>query len=158
MDIIETSERAQGKPVNEPRPCDHFEYITGTGIGGYEPVSFIPLRELTGVRVIALLLGRLQLPVSKCMLAYRDLSSLVLRDDGYSPLFDMDKLLQAAKRIVRHYEGRSSTEKAQTAETYVHPCSLSCGIERKLTYIELVLFLPWRRKKDHGVSIPSTRS
>ncbi|KAL7914610.1 hypothetical protein GGI35DRAFT_434819 [Trichoderma velutinum] len=84
----------------EPRPCDYFDYIIGTGIGG----------------VIALLLGRLKFTIPKCILVYRHLS-LVLRDEGYSPLFDMDKLLLESKRIVDYYKGK--TDDTETAETIV---------------------------------------
>jgi patatin-like phospholipase/acyl hydrolase len=38
MDMIRTAEGRSAE--DEPCPCDHFEYITGTGIGGYDFVFF----------------------------------------------------------------------------------------------------------------------
>ncbi|KAL7944685.1 hypothetical protein V8C42DRAFT_78783 [Trichoderma barbatum] len=101
MERVENSaERDASNVAMEPRPCDYFDYITGTGIGG----------------VIALLLGRLKFTISKSILVYRHLS-LVLREAGFSPLFDIDKLLLEAERIVHHYEGK--TDDSGRAETIV---------------------------------------
>jgi hypothetical protein len=77
------------------------------------------MRSLTGTRVIALLLGRLKVTVLKCILACRQLS-LVLRDEGYSPLLVLDKLLPVVERIVSYYGPK--TEQTETAETYISSC------------------------------------
>ncbi|KAI0169979.1 ankyrin repeat-containing domain protein [Hypoxylon sp. FL1284] len=75
------------------KPCEYFHFIAGAGIGG----------------ILALLLGRLQLGVSDCMMEYWRLSSTIARRGKRGagpPLFDAAKLRLVMDDIVRRHTPR----------------------------------------------------
>ncbi|KAI0384380.1 acyl transferase/acyl hydrolase/lysophospholipase [Hypomontagnella monticulosa] len=81
----------------ELKPCEYFSVITGAGMGG----------------VLALLLGRLKLSVSQCMVEYWRLSSMILRReklDPKPPLFDATKLRKVMDDIVQRHSPNGRPE------------------------------------------------
>ncbi|KAJ6031546.1 FabD/lysophospholipase-like protein [Penicillium herquei] len=80
-------EISQNPKSGSLRPYDYFDIITGAGIGG----------------VIALLLGRLRLTVTQCLLEYRTISTCILRDSIWGPLYDKEKVQNVANSIVKKY-------------------------------------------------------
>lgn len=69
------------KLKDTPRPCDYFDLIGGTGTGGcvVEPnLSFYGLIDIElETRLIALMLGKLQMPIGKAIDAYVDFTNQV---------------------------------------------------------------------------------
>ena len=79
----------------DPRPCDYFDLIAGTGTGG----------------LIAIMLGRLRMSIVDCMRVYVEMTRVVFETDKTiagipyrSTLFKASKLEDAIRECVREYE------------------------------------------------------
>lgn len=81
----------------DPRPCDYFELIAGTGTGG----------------LIAIMLGRLRMSIVDCMRVYVEMTRRVFETDKTiagipyrSTLFKASKLEDAIRDCVRENEAK----------------------------------------------------
>ncbi|KAL3473620.1 serine hydroxymethyltransferase-domain-containing protein [Aspergillus californicus] len=107
----------EGKPPRRdqiPKPCDHFDLITGTGTGG----------------LIALMLGRLRLDLETCKDVYVRMTRRVFETDKTfagipfrSTLFKASKLEEAIRECVREHtvyeaEGNDLSPNTATSPTY----------------------------------------
>ncbi|KAL2824652.1 acyl transferase/acyl hydrolase/lysophospholipase [Aspergillus cavernicola] len=107
----------EGKPPRRdqiPKPCDHFDLITGTGTGG----------------LIALMLGRLRLDLETCKDVYVRMTRRVFETDKTfagipfrSTLFKASKLEEAIRECVREHtvyeaEGNDLSSNTATSPTY----------------------------------------
>ena len=79
----------------DPKPCEYFDLIAGTGTGG----------------LIAIMLGRLRMRLVDCMRVYVDMTKKVFETDKTiagipyrSTLFKASKLEEAIQECVRRYE------------------------------------------------------
>lgn len=61
----------------EPLPCDYFDMICGTSTGGHAYINYKHKNCADIYRIIAIMLGRLRMPVSECIKAYLDMSEKV---------------------------------------------------------------------------------
>ena len=118
--LIDEAQRLEGKPNSGKRPCDYFDLLGGTSTGG----------------LLAIMLGRLQMDASACIVAYRSLSKTIFRrnsswnffGDFYKggsmvlgiPLFSGDLLKSVICQTVKDYintaERDSLTEGGHDAE------------------------------------------
>jgi hypothetical protein len=85
----------------DPRPCDYFDLIAGTGTGG----------------LIAIMLGRLRMSIVDCMRVYVQMTRRVFETDKTiagipyrSTLFKASKLEDAIRDCVREHETRGPRE------------------------------------------------
>ncbi|KAJ5770726.1 uncharacterized protein N7511_002777 [Penicillium nucicola] len=95
--MYRTYVECEGKPPRRdqiPKPCDHFDLITGTGTGG----------------LIALMLGRLRLDLETCKEVYVRMTRKVFETDKTiagipyrSTLFKASKLEEAIRECVREH-------------------------------------------------------
>ncbi|PHH50556.1 Nephrocystin-3 [Ceratocystis fimbriata CBS 114723] len=91
--IMESIQEAQG--LSEvPKPCDSFDLIGGTGTGG----------------IIAIMLGRLRMPIADCIAAYKEIAKEAFTpSETLSPRLDLSsatkistmKLENAMKKAIR---------------------------------------------------------
>ncbi|EEU36505.1 uncharacterized protein NECHADRAFT_81163 [Fusarium vanettenii 77-13-4] len=110
---------------NPPRPCDVFDMIGGTSTGG----------------LIAIMLGRLEMSVAECIVAYQHISRQVFRPklcSKYMPrvvrtitgwsMYDSQHLEDAVKDIIRIYEETSSAplETTDEGQCKVFVCATQC--------------------------------
>lgn len=113
-------------------PCNYFDVITGTGIGGYacQPGCNCEDKLSCPDRILAILLGRLKLTIPQCLAEYRQLSSRIL-DDGspVSPLFKTSRLMEVAKETVERYSKDEpylqSSKDTDTAKTWEYAIILA---------------------------------
>ncbi|KAJ9138246.1 Calcium-independent phospholipase a2-gamma [Coniochaeta hoffmannii] len=92
--ILENIMARVGKKMNRPdlQPCDYFDIIGGTSTGG----------------IIALMLGRMRMPVEKCITEYQELGRLVFgvpRGGLHEYMFDARVLEEHTKKVVKKYLG-----------------------------------------------------
>lgn len=85
----------------DPRPCDYFDLIAGTGTGG----------------LIAIMLGRLRMSIVDCMDVYVQMTRRVFETDKTiagipyrSTLFKASKLEDAIRDCVRKNQGKNQHE------------------------------------------------
>lgn len=85
----------------DPRPCDYFDLIAGTGTGG----------------LIAIMLGRLRMSIVDCMRVYVEMTRRVFETDKTivgipyrSTLFKASKLEDAIRDCVREHETKGERE------------------------------------------------
>lgn len=88
----------------DPRPCDYFDLIAGSGTGG----------------LIAIMLGRLRMSIVDCMRVYVDMTRRVFETDKTiagipyrSTLFKASKLEDAIRECVRDFEVLDQGETAE---------------------------------------------
>ena len=97
----------------DPRPCDYFDLIAGTGTGG----------------LIAIMLGRLRMSIVDCMRVYVEMTRRVFETDKTiagipyrSTLFKASKLEDAIRDCVRENERKNQYESIdEVAETPSSP-------------------------------------
>lgn len=97
----------------DPRPCDYFDLIAGTGTGG----------------LIAIMLGRLRMSIVDCMRVYVEMTRRVFETDKTiagipyrSTLFKASKLEDAIRDCVRENERKNQLESMdEVAETPSSP-------------------------------------
>lgn len=108
-------ERQKADPPKPPvKPCDVFDLIGGTSTGGYvEAKSRWPGRlvRLMQDRIIAIMLGRLEMGIDECISAYIQLMGTVFEKKSRSmPLsfsgnvqarFDSKKLRNAIETVIK---------------------------------------------------------
>ncbi|KKF93326.1 Patatin [Ceratocystis platani] len=91
--IMQSIQEAQGLP-EVPKPCDSFDLIGGTGTGG----------------IIAIMLGRLRMPIGDCIAAYKEIAKEAFTpSETLSPRLDLSsatkistmKLENAMKKAIR---------------------------------------------------------
>ncbi|KAB5516989.1 acyl transferase/acyl hydrolase/lysophospholipase [Coniochaeta sp. 2T2.1] len=92
--ILENIMARVGKKMNKPDllPCEYFDIIGGTSTGG----------------IIALMLGRMRMPVNKCITEYQELGSVVFgtpRGGLHEYMFDARVLEAQTKKVVKKYLG-----------------------------------------------------
>ena len=69
--LVNEAQRLEGNSSSGKRPCDYFDLFGGTSTGG----------------LLAIMLGRLQMDASSCIVAYRSLSKQIFSwDSWYKPL------------------------------------------------------------------------
>ena len=90
----------------EPRPCDYFDLIAGTGTGG----------------LIAIMLGRLRMDLVKCMEVYVRMTQKVFETDKTiagipyrSTLFKASKLEDAIRECVQDFEDEENHGSASSS-------------------------------------------
>lgn len=118
----------------DPRPCDYFDLIAGTGTGG----------------LIAIMLGRLRMSIVDCMRVYVQMTRLVFETDKTiagipyrSTLFKASKLEDAIRDCVRENEMlRQSVNIEENLDTPSSPgrpgstySSTSAVPQRSMSYI-----------------------
>lgn len=120
------------------KPCEVFDLIGGTSTGGYVDSSSAP--ALTNLcRLIAIMLGRLEMDVEECITAYSKVMEIVFREKSSrlplswtgktKPQFDSQKLEDAVKEVITS-RGISETELLNNGSTrgcrvYVTPSSMT---------------------------------
>ena len=103
-------------PDRTPKPCEYFDMIGGTSTGGY---VFLNLRgtakKITdSLRLIAIMLGRLQMDIDQCINAYISMFDRVFQKKRHritirgkvQDRFDTQELEKAIKEIVFDQCGR----------------------------------------------------
>ena len=100
-------------PESPPKPCDYFDMIGGTSTGG----------------LIAIMLGRLQMTVDECIVAYTSLSDKVFEKRSHrvnikgklQGRFDAAELERAVKQILK---ARGLAEDALLKDSTDAPCKV----------------------------------
>ena len=100
-------------PESPPKPCDYFDMIGGTSTGG----------------LIAIMLGRLQMTVDECVVAYTSLSDKVFEKRSHrvnikgklQGRFDAAELERAVKQILK---ARGLAEDALLKDSPDAPCKV----------------------------------
>ena len=105
-------------PDHPPKPCSYFDMIGGTSTGGHVALSLKRSIQLTNsARLIAIMLGRLQMDVDDCIEAYVRLADRVFKKTG-PPLdlccqvqsrFNTKALEQEIKGLVRRQTGTENS-------------------------------------------------
>lgn len=94
-------------PDAPPKPCEYFDMIGGTSTGGL--VLHCLKRSMTlTYRLMAIMLGRLQMTIEDCITAYVNLSDRIFKKQRHRVTikgtvqgrFDTDELERAIKEIV----------------------------------------------------------
>ena len=94
-------------PDAPPKPCDYFDMIGGTSTGGLV-VHCLKIPMTLTYRLMAIMLGRLQMNIDDCITAYVNLSDRVFTKRRHRVTisgtvqgrFDTDELEKAIKEIV----------------------------------------------------------
>jgi hypothetical protein len=92
------------------RPCDVFDLIGGTSTGGYDQMHS-SLTSTNSRRLIAIMLGRLEMDVHECIDAYSGLMQEVFQKKRHrlqvtstgqtQPRFDSRKLQAAIEKVIK---------------------------------------------------------
>ena len=96
-------------PVSPPKPCNFFDMIGGTSTGGYGGSKDLVDSILTSHRLIAIMLGRLELSVDDCIEKYISMSDRIFvkkrhrlkLNTDIQGRFDTDELERSIKKIIR---------------------------------------------------------
>jgi Patatin-like phospholipase len=101
------------------KPCEVFDLIGGTSTGGY---ALSPSRQVYNNvnRLIAIMLGRLEMTVDECISAYRELIKAVFEEKrsrlgigatgSITAQFSSETLNNAIKRVLAKYKDASESE------------------------------------------------
>jgi hypothetical protein len=110
------------KGLGPKKPCDIFDLIGGTSTGGWASVSIERtwFNELTGYRLIAIMLGRLRMSVEECITAYSRLMKRIFEKKEnrsimdvlgrVKPRFSSEALAEAIKEVL-DFSGHNIDEK-----------------------------------------------
>lgn len=117
----------EGLPV-APLPCEYFDLIGGTGTGGYVANILLDLLVLTFLlRVIAIMLGRLRMPVSEAIAMYARFGKEVFSERKRKTQegnFKASNLIKAIKRIVATASGTRDENELMMAPGANDPCKV----------------------------------
>ncbi|KAL9128122.1 MAG: hypothetical protein Q9217_003143 [Psora testacea] len=131
-------------PESPPKPCDYFDMIGGTSTGGLGDLCLLMPTAADTIRLMAIMLGRLQMDVDECITAYAALSNQVfnkrrhrVRINGQvQGRFDTAELERAIKEIVGKKE---QTEDALLKSPAIAPCKVFvCAMSKEVA--DTVLF------------------
>jgi hypothetical protein len=105
------------KTLPPVKPCEVFDLIGGTSTGGYVPRYVLDVGAANVDRLIAIMLGHLEMDVGECITAYTELMKTVFeKQSSWLPMswtgnvkgrFDTAKLETAVKKVVT---GRGAKE------------------------------------------------
>jgi hypothetical protein len=121
--VEENEERkVAGRPLLKslPKPCDYFDLIGGTSTGGCASLDFFGYHNANHVRrIIALMLGRMQMDVDTAINCYDKLAEQVfshLKRGTGDGKFKATKLEEAIKATVKEVTGDSETPLLEVGE------------------------------------------
>ena len=101
-EIMKRIQHDEGLPTT-PLPCDYFDLMGGTSTGGYVANLSLGLGADCLLRLIAIMLGRLRMPVGEAIAMYGSLGKEVFSERKRTTQegnFKASNLTKAIKRIV----------------------------------------------------------
>jgi Patatin-like phospholipase len=116
--MTQLNQARQAADLPSVKPCEVFDLIGGTSTGGYAEYSF-PAVPSNMSRLIAIMLGPLEMDVDECISAYNELMKAVFEEKSSWLLvswmgrttaqFDSNKLRSAIEEVIRN-KGASTAD------------------------------------------------
>jgi Patatin-like phospholipase len=116
--MTQLNQARQAADLPSVKPCEVFDLIGGTSTGGYVEHSF-PAVLSNMSRLIAIMLGRLEMDVDECVSAYNELiKAMFEKKSSWLPVswmgrttaqFDSNKLRSAIEEMIRN-KGASTAD------------------------------------------------
>lgn len=117
--------------VGSPKPCDFFDMIAGTGTGGSVYHALATLIPTDLARLIAIMLGRLEMPVQACIDEWSEMMKEIFKKKPHTyvnPLtgrvsarYDEEALERRIKKLIKD-AGYAETERMRGSKRWRSKC------------------------------------